>query len=130
MLNKLNHSEKDGLKLLPEKAKIDPRKLCDYLMIYPLFSRVILLQDIDEENQIAGDMGTVDIKSLSVKGNGHDITIDQAEVSWAGLVARIGGQVQTGNDGIALDLDIASGEVVWNEIKKHLPEKLKGRKYL
>ena len=28
-------------------------------MTFPLFSRVILLQDIAEENMIAGDMGTI-----------------------------------------------------------------------
>jgi len=32
MLNKLNFSEKDRLKLLPEKTNIDPRKLRDYLL--------------------------------------------------------------------------------------------------
>ena len=32
MLNKLIFSEKDRLKLLPEKTNIDPRKLRDYLL--------------------------------------------------------------------------------------------------
>ena len=32
MLNKLNQIEKNGLKLLPEKTNIDPKKLRDYLL--------------------------------------------------------------------------------------------------